>query len=58
MEYLLFNSRQVETKHSALNEQRRLHQRPLFPKRLFGAYLSRLVPIPHLIYMPLDRLSR
>ena len=25
------------------------HQRPVFPKRLFGAYLSRLVTIPHRI---------
>ena len=25
------------------------HQRPVFPNRLFGAYLSRLVTIPHLI---------
>jgi len=28
-----------------------------FQQGYFGAYLSRLVPIPHLIYVPLDRLS-
>ena len=33
-------------------------RRPVFPKRLFGAHLSRLVSIPHLIYVPLDRPSR
>ena len=34
------------------------HQRPMFSKRLFGAHYRALVPIPHLIYVPLDRLSR
>ena len=29
--------------------QTSLHQRPVFPKRLFGAYLLRLVTVPHLI---------
>jgi len=28
-----------------------------FQQGYFGAYLSRLVPIPHLIYVPLDRLA-
>jgi len=31
------------------------YQRTVFPKWLFGAHLSRLVPIPHLIYVLLDR---
>jgi len=30
---------------------------PSISKRLSGVYLSRLVPIPHLIYVLLDRLS-
>jgi len=34
-----------------------LHQRPVFPKRLYGAHLSRLIPIPHLIYVPLDLIA-
>ena len=32
--------------------------RTVFPKWLFGAHLSCLVPIPHLIYVLLDRTSR
>ena len=37
------------------------HQRPVVPvvpKRLFGGYLSLLVPLPQLIYLLLDRPSR
>ena len=34
------------------------HKQPVFSKWLFGAYLSRLVSIPHLIYVFLDHPSR
>ena len=33
------------------------HKRPVFSKWLFGAYLSRLVPISHLIYAFLDLIA-
>ena len=43
---------------ATVTAQTSYHERPVFSKYLFGAYLSRLVPIPHLICVCLDRLSR